>query len=516
MKKSTRIVKRALALFLVVLMSINTFAAVVGDNDGAAFITKAEFDSLKNDFQSQLDRYNSSIDDKIDGAIAAYLSGISVAKVSTENIFFRNWNSVTSTNYVFENKFQPLDFIGMYENKKWVTNTSPSSYWRGAYWVYANMHLGRSTGTTQRLNCVDAGIEGSAITKDFVLWKGYSIDYKDTLTISLSNVLQKSGTSYVVDWNYNSGGAYFFCYMGGLTAVGYMSDPNSYGDNVWVPRIYSTAAYTAGYQSLPSTVMETLGTSITLGTDASGATYEYEHVIHYGNLNNIHCADPDWINTLNNSGKVVGSNFVKIKTAGQWAGMCGADAHNVNEMTSIRNFSNYYLGGYGSDTMDTNIPTVGLINKSFSSSDLYQFDELMSLTIGGANYSVNPLSLCQGFCLLGAENDAKITWKPRFTNLFDDSKAAIDTKINIQFSTKPFCGTTTSSDAIVKVSVNGSALTDIATVEADNDLNIEWTMPQSGFIYITWWPEDATIKSANWSIDLDLANCNTYKKELAL
>ena len=60
-------------------MSINTFGAVVGDNDGAAFITKAEFDSLKNDFQSQIDQYNTSIDSKIDGAIASYLAGISTA-----------------------------------------------------------------------------------------------------------------------------------------------------------------------------------------------------------------------------------------------------------------------------------------------------------------------------------------------------------------------------------------------------------------------------------------------------
>ncbi len=82
MKKGTRIVKKLLALFLVVLMSINTFAAVVGDNDGAAFITKAEFDSLKNDFQSQLVRYNSSIDNKIDGAIASYLAGVNVKSES--------------------------------------------------------------------------------------------------------------------------------------------------------------------------------------------------------------------------------------------------------------------------------------------------------------------------------------------------------------------------------------------------------------------------------------------------
>ncbi|MBO6118842.1 MAG: hypothetical protein J6P02_00010 [Lachnospiraceae bacterium] len=86
MRKSTRIVKRLLALFLVVLMSIESFGAVVGDNDGSAFITKAEFDSLKNNFQSQIDQYNTSIDSKIDGSIAAYLAGITVAVKSVTNL----------------------------------------------------------------------------------------------------------------------------------------------------------------------------------------------------------------------------------------------------------------------------------------------------------------------------------------------------------------------------------------------------------------------------------------------
>ena len=84
MKKARRLIKRYIALILVLLFSIESFAAVVGDNDGAAFITKAEFDSMKNDFQSQLDRYNSSLDNKIDGAISSYLEGVKVAH--TENI----------------------------------------------------------------------------------------------------------------------------------------------------------------------------------------------------------------------------------------------------------------------------------------------------------------------------------------------------------------------------------------------------------------------------------------------
>ena len=80
--------KRIMALSLVLLLSIENFAAVVSDNDGSAFITKAEFDSLKNDFQSQIDQYNSSIDNKIDGAIASYLAGINLTKAESKKTLF--------------------------------------------------------------------------------------------------------------------------------------------------------------------------------------------------------------------------------------------------------------------------------------------------------------------------------------------------------------------------------------------------------------------------------------------
>lgn len=69
----------ALVLFCIVF-SINSFAAIISDNDGAAFITKAEFDAMKKDFATQVDKYNNSIDSKIDGAIASYLAGIRLSK----------------------------------------------------------------------------------------------------------------------------------------------------------------------------------------------------------------------------------------------------------------------------------------------------------------------------------------------------------------------------------------------------------------------------------------------------
>lgn len=71
-------IKGILALILVTAFSMSTMGVAVSDNDESAFITKAEFDSLKSSFQAQIDQYNSNIDSKIDNAIAAYLAGIKI------------------------------------------------------------------------------------------------------------------------------------------------------------------------------------------------------------------------------------------------------------------------------------------------------------------------------------------------------------------------------------------------------------------------------------------------------
>ena len=76
---------KKIAILLILSLKINSLAAVVSDNDGSAFITKAEFDALKSDFNSQIINYENSIDGKIDGAIAQYLSGIRLMTRTEEN-----------------------------------------------------------------------------------------------------------------------------------------------------------------------------------------------------------------------------------------------------------------------------------------------------------------------------------------------------------------------------------------------------------------------------------------------
>ena len=157
MRKSTKIIKRLLALFLVVLMSINSFAAIVSDNDGSAFVTKAEFEALKTNFAEQIDSYNDSIDRKIDGAIAAYLSGIKIdTKTTVQTGFdYEGGDSKTikilgrsDSGYNFANEFYTRDLI--YVVAIGTYRSSACFYEQDAYdnWVFKSSLTNGDTDNT--------------------------------------------------------------------------------------------------------------------------------------------------------------------------------------------------------------------------------------------------------------------------------------------------------------------------------------------------------------------------------
>ena len=123
-KTKRKMWKKALCLIFAFLLSIESFAAVVSDNDGSAFITKAEFDSLKNDFQSQIDQYNTSIDNKIDGAIASYLASIATPKTSVPLLFEWKTGSANKPICVYDgyNTIDLQTFQGGVIQHSWWTN----------------------------------------------------------------------------------------------------------------------------------------------------------------------------------------------------------------------------------------------------------------------------------------------------------------------------------------------------------------------------------------------------------
>ena len=93
-KTKRKMWKKALCLIFAFLLCIESFAVAVSDNDGSAFITKAEFDSLKNNFQSQIDQYNTSIDSKLDASIASYLSGVTIESTRKISPIISNYQQI--------------------------------------------------------------------------------------------------------------------------------------------------------------------------------------------------------------------------------------------------------------------------------------------------------------------------------------------------------------------------------------------------------------------------------------
>ena len=154
MKRSSSFIKRKIALFLVLLLSIESFAAVVGDNDGAAFITKAEFDSMRNNFQSQLDRYNSSIDNKIDGAIATYLAGVAVQSHRDVKPIINNYTNIMwQPNWKIYGRMRQFtsetDYTDTLDtwfvppaDRRILTSENRFSLWDWQNWAYITVGLG--------------------------------------------------------------------------------------------------------------------------------------------------------------------------------------------------------------------------------------------------------------------------------------------------------------------------------------------------------------------------------------
>ena len=114
MRNKVKIAKRLMSILLVFLFSINSFAAIVSDNDGSTFVTKAEFNALKKSFDKQIGDYNKSIDEKIDGAIASYLQGLQVTKMTTIENFALEYK-ITGAKY---------GTVGGKEVVYWTTNPS--------------------------------------------------------------------------------------------------------------------------------------------------------------------------------------------------------------------------------------------------------------------------------------------------------------------------------------------------------------------------------------------------------
>lgn len=329
------------------LVSLTSFAAVVSDNDGAAFITKAEFDSLKNTFQSQLNSFNSNIDNKIDNAISSYLAGVKQEKTSKINTAFV-LDGADSNN----DKNNEIIFVGKTNNFNNMTN---ELYTRDSIFeIFAGTYATTAyyIQDTYDTFCFQSSYEkGNSSNYLFVLDKD-----KGTVLSTKKNTQMNASRVYVVYTTTHAQNGVFWnsitqtlntptaitdqnsAYINATDAKGYGVRRNTSDAEVYKILLqernwsdngsptgysYNTSTGEYNYENLYRTDLETKAlTEVTKTCDVAISGTDVKTNLHWptGSNNNIHTTDKEWgskdLITSYNTSRVDYTYTYKLKNAG--------------------------------------------------------------------------------------------------------------------------------------------------------------------------------------------------------
>ena len=522
--------KLVLCLFLVMALTISNYAAVVSDNDGSAFITKAEFEALKNDFADQVLNYNNSIDGKIDGAIASYLAGIRLSKKEDKKLFFYDWEKVTMLNTAIENVWKcpdvnlsltfgsatPLD--GSYGYTGWATR----------WWAIGAISYARSDTNYAKRLVVDAGPENNA--NDYAIWMGRSCNLVDSIKLSRIVTCYKGGADLGhLAYPQSSGQTQTFSFTNATQIQpGYYADLDTLERDIWAPRfrwISNRDGY-EDYSDYDDCISKSNSFSIDL-KPVSNKIYEFEHVLNWENYTWPQVTDVDWTKSLRTMEVPSGATptytrkwlLTNATKNGKWSGQTSSGKVNNTRRNGeiqygsvpITNFSSYWSGNYNVDD-NTSFVGVGLVNKTYDSEHIYQSDKTFSDTVGQKDYSANKVSLIGGMPLLAANIDDIVTIDLEFDNGYRNGTAVSDMNCDVFLSLVPFGTGSNVSDATKRIKCKNQPDGQDYMRTTNNKIQLEWTMPEDGIVYIKWRPSDTT---GTWQVDLDLKKNPTYTVESA-
>ena len=522
MKIGTRLLKRLVALLMVLLLSIENFAAIVSDNDGSAFITKAEFDSLKNDFQSQIDQYNTSIDSKIDGAIASYLAGISVSKKESRKLVLGSWNNVTMFNYALANVWQTPNLNLSYDAAGY---SGDGSGWLTIWNALSKVSYARPNDTYCRRIVVNAGYEPNP--NEYVSWCGYARNWVDYIKLTRALTVgwgDEADLAGILDGN---GGTFEFCNIMNLK-TGYFNDANldTYADQIWEPYIRWQRSNES--QSRSMVAREFISTSNALSCSlgyVNNRQYDFEHILNWDNYNQDQVSDVNWNHTLNvmdgnNSSARIWKNVLDQCTKrGTW--WCTTTSNKSKDKRTLANIMwgnktpaniQSYWSGARKDENSKYFVAVGLLDASYDSWHIYQSDTTFKDEYGGMSFESRKLSLLEGLPLLASKVDDKINIELEFDNAYRNGTAVTNMDCDVFLSLVPFGEGSTVTDETKRIRCDGQDADKDYMTTTNNKIKLEWTMPEDGIVYIKWRPHDTT---GTWQVDLDFTKNPTYIVESA-
>ena len=493
MNKGTRLIKRVTALFLVLLFSIESFAAIVSDNDGSAFITKAEFDSLKNDFQTQIDNYNTSIDSKIDGAIAAYLAGIKVSTTKIDRALFAKnagaENNITCRLYNFgpfqrcyHNMNISLTYACTYTRAINNDNKAPWGIWTKNFKGSLSKSMSSFTGKRLLVN----EIKNSSGTVTGYKYVGYSENYGEKWEINWVRDIVNA------DDGFSSGTHYInpFCWTGTQNSI--------FNASGWTNWKTSVVQSNSSGQLLAGT---NVIVSVTIPDHKTEKMFDF---VWEDNANNSDSTRVYlWIDNQI-------TKFVAGKVNGQYFGYTNSDmwSQRSKSTTSMHYFDASSDGGF----MHRDTPTVNKGGGSgVSSTEKNKYQPMTApLDVNGKKWStiyyndtneyaykysatagvsstektIIKFNMTNGIPLYPIEEDQTIEWAYQFSNAQDGRKIYIKPGV--------FSGTSTQMNDSEVESFDASKQTG----------TIKYTAKRSDMLFVKWTAGNTIVTASSGSVKI--------------
>lgn len=519
---------------LMIILSVTFFvfcnyASIVSDNDGAAFVTKQEFEELKAGFAEQIDRYNASIDSKIDGSIANYLNGVNLNLTQKILLPYASWKTVTMMNGVINPQFTypsaNLYGSALFNEGEEITT---GSHWVkvGSAFISINYSQGSAVSTRPTVTNV---IEPTQNTTNMT-WNGVATNWKESFVAAIT-CKANAWTMYAIEDHKNTatvGLAQAMCFDG----AGYKANTNSSWQSYWKSYWFyrETAQPKNETYSWPNIISSAMAFGVT-----KNDTKSYQHVMNYNStFAKWEVYNEDWLHTLKSSNvdTLTANNWFSQTSSGRSTGLTFEksmplyDGRNPGYDSNLRYMLMAQRSAALQNTTNTGgatsykIPRIGLVSSNVLATSIYQDKDGITQLVDNTEHKSNRNNLMQGFILGYANYGDKIMWEPVFKNMSSTMSGFItsSTEVVVRFSIVPFgenyntSGSTTNNWITVK-KVNGSSSSTTAPTTIDKKVKVEFEMPEDGFIYVKFYPSgktDSQLSGNQWQVDLDLDNSSYY------
>ena len=496
-----------MALFIVVLLNINSYAAV-GANDGSAFVTKAEFDALVNTFNEQMDTYQSGLNAKIDGAIANYLAGLSSQSRKKMDIYNNGWSILSCINGAQDPTFNYPNIDILYGG-----NYKGSFSWSSGYKNYTmgfdiRYSYANDNKVTRAIVSHNKGEAQQTASDVKVYWKGVTDEYIESYSINAG--LNNTATTDL--YGIEGSGSKQITLENGLSLIisnGYQASIKS-ATSVVNPTVkYLYNGSNASTLTFSNKTLNTVA-EISYGKLRDNLT----HIVQYNGETAWNVSNPSFTKTFRtHSNNTYNSSGILSSTTKNAHGSVTCRTHDGGSSVA---FSFQH-----STTSSKVFPSIGMLANDLKANQMIQFEDEISYKVGSKSGTIKDVKLNKGMVLLAAEKDTKIEWAPRFTKgkVWDSTnKKWIDStasRVKLLFSLGEFSDKIASTEIIkanssVGTTTDGGVLCNMCLSSKDEATVVSFTMPKDGVVYAKWVPDTSDYDTAKWIQPIDLTQSNTY------